>query len=87
MRLGMFVTPSLRSRTEQTFAAIPASAILHLHDRDRVYIPTGGGNFRRVAVDAGDMLPNNQQAILSGITAGQQVVSQVLQLEAQLEAQ
>jgi len=33
------------------------------------------------------MLPGNQQEILSGISPGQQVVSNVLQLEATLEAQ
>jgi hypothetical protein len=33
------------------------------------------------------MLPGNNQEILSGIPAGQRVVSNVLQLEATLEAQ
>jgi cobalt-zinc-cadmium efflux system membrane fusion protein len=87
LRLGMFVTATLKSRTENTFASVPATAILHLHDRDWVYVPSAGGNFRRLAVDAGDMLPGNQQQILSGVAPGQQVVSQVLQLETALEAQ
>jgi cobalt-zinc-cadmium efflux system membrane fusion protein len=38
-------------------------------------------------VNAGDMLPGNNQQILSGIAPGQQVVSEVLQLESTLEAQ
>jgi hypothetical protein len=33
------------------------------------------------------MLPGNRQELLSGISSGQQVVSNVLQLEATLEAQ
>jgi hypothetical protein len=33
------------------------------------------------------MLPGNKQQILSGIAPGQQVVSQVLQLESTVEAQ
>jgi cobalt-zinc-cadmium efflux system membrane fusion protein len=60
---------------------------LHLHDRDWVYIPAGDKQFKRVEVTAGDTLPGNNQQILSGIGPGQQVVSEVLQLEATLEAQ
>jgi membrane fusion protein, heavy metal efflux system len=52
-----------------------------------VFIPAGGKQFKRVEVTAGDTLPGNNQQILSGIDPGQQVVSEVLQLEATLEAQ
>jgi cobalt-zinc-cadmium efflux system membrane fusion protein len=87
LRLGMFVTATFESRNKQTFAVVPASAILHLHDRDWVFVPAGGKQFKRVEVDAGDMLPGNDQQILSGITPGRQVVANVLQLENTLEAQ
>jgi cobalt-zinc-cadmium efflux system membrane fusion protein len=87
LRLGMFVTATFESRNKDTFAAVPASAILHLHDRDWVYVPAGGQQFRRIGVNVGNTLPGNKQQILSGIAPGQQVVSQVLQLEATLEAQ
>ena len=87
LRLGMFVTATFDSRTKQSFAVVPAAAILHLHDRDWVFVPAGGKQFRRIQVDAGEMLPGNRQRIRSGITPGQQVVSNVLQLEATLEAQ
>lgn len=87
LRLGMFVTATLESRTIQTFALVPSSAILHLHDRDWVFVPAGQGHFKRVVVDAGETLPGNRQEILSGIAPGQQVVKDVLQLEATLEAQ
>jgi cobalt-zinc-cadmium efflux system membrane fusion protein len=66
---------------------VPSSAILHLHDRDWVFVPAGGNQFKRIEVSAGEMLPGSKQQILSGIAPGQQVVSQVLQLEAALEAQ
>jgi cobalt-zinc-cadmium efflux system membrane fusion protein len=66
---------------------VPTYAILHLHDRDWVFEPAGGKQFRRVEVRTGDMLPGNKQQILSGVAPGQQVVSNVLQLEATLEAQ
>jgi cobalt-zinc-cadmium efflux system membrane fusion protein len=87
LRLGMFVTATLESRTIQTFALVPSSAILHLHDRDWVFVPAGQGHFKRVVVDPGDTLPGDKQEILSGIAPGQQVVRDVLQLEATLEAQ
>ena len=43
--------------------------------------------FKRVEVTSGNMLPGNKQEVLSGIGPGQQVVSNVLELEATLEAQ
>ena len=87
MKLGMFATATFESRTDHTFAVVPASAILHLHDRDWVFEPAGGKQFKRVGVTAGNMLPGDRQQILSGVAPGQQVVSNVLQLEATLEAQ
>jgi cobalt-zinc-cadmium efflux system membrane fusion protein len=87
LKLGMFVNAIFESKTKETFATVPAPAVLHLHDRDWVFVPAGGNRFRRVLVNAGDSLPGNRQELLSGIAPGQQVVSNVLQLEATLEAQ
>lgn len=87
LRLGMFVTATLAGRTKEMHATVPADAILHLHDQDWVFMPAGGNQFRRVAVQAGNMLPGNNQEILSGIAPGQTVVKSVLQLESVLEAQ
>jgi membrane fusion protein, heavy metal efflux system len=87
LKLGMFVTATLRGKTLEKHAVVPASAILHLHDREWVYVPADGNRFRRVEVRGGDMLPGNRQELLSGISGGQQVVSNVLQLETTLEAQ
>lgn len=86
MKLGMFVTATFQSLKKEHFALVPAPAILHLHDRDWVFVPAGGNQFRRVEVKAGDIVGNKQE-ILAGIQSGQQVVSNVLQLEATLEAQ
>jgi cobalt-zinc-cadmium efflux system membrane fusion protein len=87
LRLGMFVTTTLMSRTTVTHASVPASAILHLHDREWVFVPAGQGQFKRVEVTGGSMLPGGEQEILSGITPGQQVVKDVLNLQATVEAQ
>jgi len=35
---------------------VPASAVLHLHDRDWVYVPVEGGRFRRLEVVVGQMV-------------------------------
>jgi cobalt-zinc-cadmium efflux system membrane fusion protein len=74
MRPGMFATATFFSREKQTFTSVPASAILHLHDRDWVFLPAQG-KFRRVQVTSGASLPNHMQEILSGLEPGQQVVS------------
>jgi len=82
LRLGMFATAEFTGRSKQTFATVPANAVMHLHDRDWVYVPAGGNHFRRVEVHAGDMLAGNQQQILSGLQPGQQVVTNALMLDA-----
>jgi cobalt-zinc-cadmium efflux system membrane fusion protein len=87
LKLGMFVTATFQSKKKQVHAVVPASSVMHLHDREWVFVPAGGNSFRRVEVHAGDMLPGNKQDIVSGITVGQQVVSNVLPLEATVEAQ
>ncbi len=81
MRVGMFVNASFQGQKKERFAAIPASAILHLHDRDWVYVPAGGKKFRRVEVKAGATLPDKMQLILSGIEPGQEVVSNALVMQ------
>jgi membrane fusion protein, heavy metal efflux system len=87
LRLGMFVTATFFSLSKAPHATVPATAILHLHDRDWVFEPAGGSQFKRVEVTSGNMLPGNMQEILSGIQPGEQVVKDVLQLEATAEAQ
>jgi membrane fusion protein, heavy metal efflux system len=78
LRLGMFVTATFHGMTTEHHATVPSTAILHLHDRDWVYTPTGDGAFRRVEVVAGSMLPDNQQEVVSGIKQGDRVVSNAL---------
>jgi len=78
MRIGMFVTATFRGETMEKRATVPASAILHLHDREWVYAPLGNGRFRREEVTAGNMLPNNMQEVVRGIKPGDRVVSNAL---------
>jgi membrane fusion protein, heavy metal efflux system len=81
LRLGMFVTATFSSKKKMTYTVVPAEAVLHLHDRDWVYLPAGGNQFRRTEVRAGNMLEDNRQEILSGVDPGQKVVTNALLLE------
>jgi cobalt-zinc-cadmium efflux system membrane fusion protein len=85
MRLGMFVTAIFHGQQQEVRATVPASAVLHLHDRDWVFVPAEGGQFQRVQVTGGNMLPGNMQEILSGIKPGQRVVQRALVLQNTLD--
>ncbi len=81
MRIGMFVTAIFHGAEKQMRALVPASAVLHLHDKDWVYEPVGGKEFRRVEVAGGKMMPPDKQEILKGIAPGDQIVTNALILQ------
>lgn len=80
MRLGMFVTATFHGQKREVRALVPASAVLHLHDRDWVYTPTGANTFRRIGVVGGAMVPQNMQEV-TGIRPGDKVVANALVLQ------
>jgi membrane fusion protein, heavy metal efflux system len=81
MRIGMFVTATFHRGDTLVHAAVPATAVLHLHDRDWVYTPAGANAFHRIEVAGGKMLPSNMQEIVSGIAPGDKVVANALVLQ------
>ncbi len=86
LRIGMFATATLYGRTPEAHAQVPATAILHLHDRDWVYLPATGpgthsGDYRRQGVVAGAALPGGMQEVVSGLASGQPVVRNALELQ------
>jgi membrane fusion protein, heavy metal efflux system len=81
MRPGMFVTATFHSRRTQKRAAVPATAILHLHDRDWVYVPIDNHTFRRTEVSGGDMLPGGMQEVISGIAPAQPIIANALEFQ------
>jgi cobalt-zinc-cadmium efflux system membrane fusion protein len=85
MRFGMFVTATFQGMTKEKHASVPSTAILHLHDREWVYVPAGDGRFRRVEVTAGNMLPGNAQEVISGINPGSRVVANALVMQNTVE--
>lgn len=85
MRVGMFVTATFYGKQPETHAAIPATAVLHLHDREWVYAAISPGHFKRLEVVTGNMLPGNMQEIVSGLKPGDRVVSIALPLQNTVE--
>jgi cobalt-zinc-cadmium efflux system membrane fusion protein len=83
MRLGMFVKAAFHGQTKEMYTIVPATAVLHMHDRDFVFVPAPDKKLRRVEVVSGDLLPNDVslQEIRSGLKPGQQVVANALVLD------
>lgn len=83
LRLGMFVKATFRGQTSETHTIVPASAVLHMHDRDFVFVPAPENKFRRVEIVAGELLSDNVslQEVKSGLQPGQQVVTNALVLD------
>lgn len=78
MRVGMFVTATFQGKKKEAHVAVPSTAILHLHDRNWVYVPTADRKFRRTEVTVGQIVANNMQEIVSGMAPGQKVVQNAL---------
>jgi cobalt-zinc-cadmium efflux system membrane fusion protein len=87
LRVGMFVTATFHGQSAEMRATVPADAVLHLHDRDWVYVPAENGHFRRLNVVGGAMLPGKLQEIVSGLKPGDQVVTNALVLQNAVEQQ
>ena len=85
MRSGMFLTATFIGKKGQLMAAVPTSSIMHLHDKDWVFIPAPNDSFRRLEITGGKILPDNTQVVQSGLSPGQQVVKDALSLEAESE--
>jgi cobalt-zinc-cadmium efflux system membrane fusion protein len=81
MRVGMFATATLHGQKAETRMVVPASAVLHLQDRDWVFVPLGDGQFRRTEVRGAAMVDGGGQEIMSGLGVGQQVIAKALDLQ------
>jgi cobalt-zinc-cadmium efflux system membrane fusion protein len=78
MRIGMFVTATFYGKRAETRVAVPAAAILHLHDRTWVFVAAGNNKFKRVEITSGNTLPDNMQEVISGMQPGEQVIQNAL---------
>jgi cobalt-zinc-cadmium efflux system membrane fusion protein len=87
MKPGMFATAKFVSQSTTRHVIVPSSAILRLHDKDWVFRPAGGKNFRRAEVTAGAAQADGTQQVLAGLAAGDRVVSNALQFSSTVEQQ
>jgi membrane fusion protein, heavy metal efflux system len=78
MRAGMFAVADLQSSAARDQVAVPATAIVQLHDCDWVFVKVGPTTFRRVPVQAGQEASPGVQTVLQGLSPGQQVVRDAL---------
>jgi cobalt-zinc-cadmium efflux system membrane fusion protein len=85
MRVGMFVTATFYGKKAELRAAVPSTAILHLHDRDWVFVPAGDKAFQQVEITSGITLPQNMQEVISGIKPGTQVIRSALTFQNTVE--
>ncbi len=85
MRIGMFATATFRGQKQEVHTEIPATAVLHLRDRDWAFVAAGDKKFQRVEITIGETLPGNMQEVISGIKPGTQVVQNALELENAVE--
>lgn len=82
MRSGMFVTATFYGQQHRSYASIPSSAIIHLHDRDWVFLPESNGQFRRHEITGGKITGNDQE-VVAGLKPGEKVVANALDLNAE----
>jgi cobalt-zinc-cadmium efflux system membrane fusion protein len=85
LRIGMFVTAMFQGQTREARTVVPVTAILHLHDREWVYVAAGDGAFLRREVRSGQTLPGNLQELVSGLQPGDRVVASALVLQNTVE--
>jgi cobalt-zinc-cadmium efflux system membrane fusion protein len=85
LRPNMFATVHFVSQGSETRTVIPSSAVLRLQDRDWVFIKLNDKQFRRAEVQAGPVNPDKTQQVLSGLRAGDQVVSDALMFDREVQ--
>jgi cobalt-zinc-cadmium efflux system membrane fusion protein len=87
LRSGMFVTATFRSAKPKASIVIPASAAIRMHDKDWVFVPLGGKQFRRQEVQLGPVLPDGVQQVIAGLSPQSKVVINALQFSSASESQ
>ena len=82
LRLGMFATATFQSAKPTPVIAVLGNAVLHLHDRAFVFEPgSATGEFRTAEVKTGRPLEGSLVEIVNGLSAGQPVVANALELQ------
>jgi len=87
MRAGMFVTATFKGRELIERIVIPTTAVVHLHDKDWVFVPAGDKQFRRVALQLGPQSSDSYVQVVNGLKPQDKVVTNALQLSSAAEEQ
>ena len=85
LRPNMFASVHFVSQGFETCTVIPATAVLRLQDRDWVFVKLNGKQFRRTEVQAGPVNFDNTQTIIRGLATGEQVASDALTFDRELQ--
>ena len=85
LRPNMFATVHFVSQGTQTRTVIPSSAVLRLQDRDWVFVKLNDQRFRRTEVQAGPVDADRTQQVLSGLRPGDQVVTNALMFDREVQ--
>jgi cobalt-zinc-cadmium efflux system membrane fusion protein len=85
LRPNMFATVHFVSQGTESRTVIPSTAVLRLQDRDWVFVKLNDKQFRRTEVQAGPVNSDKTQQVLSGLRAGQQVVSDALMFDREVQ--
>jgi membrane fusion protein, heavy metal efflux system len=84
LRPGMFAVATFRSRKRSERVVVPATAIMRLHDKDWIFRKESQNRFRKVAVQADSIAPNGMQEIRDGVKAGDELVTNALELSTEV---
>jgi cobalt-zinc-cadmium efflux system membrane fusion protein len=87
MRAGMFVTATFKASQLVQRIVIPTSAVVHLHDKDWVFVPAGDKQFRRVPLQLGPQSSDGFIQVISGLKPQDKVVTNALQFSSAAEEQ
>jgi cobalt-zinc-cadmium efflux system membrane fusion protein len=87
LRSGMFATASFKATKAVSRLVIPTSAVIRMHDKDWVFLPAGGNQFRRQEVQLGAVFPDGHQEVIAGLTPASKVVASALQFSSAAESQ
>jgi len=85
LRPNMFATAHFVSQGMATRTVIPSTAVLRLQDRDWVFVKLNDQRFRRTEVQAGPVDADRTQQILSGLRPGDQVVTNALMFDREVQ--
>ncbi len=87
MRAGMFATATFKGKELIERAVIPTTAVVHLHDKDWVFVPAGNNQFRRVELQLGPQTSDGLVQVMSGLNGQDKVATNALQLASAAEGQ